>query len=135
MNNTWLGISIWIRKDHGESNPKRYAMLGWRYSLIMKRSISLSIVREHSLVLTHHVTWYGMVITWQEEGAVVTALKPVYCPTMKVQFIAKVRLVRVTTARFTVFIFTTVIIFHVSSSHAVIMTYRCCFCNFVFLRV
>lgn len=42
MNDTCLGISVWIRKDHGENNPKRYDMLGGRHSLIMKRSISLS---------------------------------------------------------------------------------------------
>lgn len=33
MNNKCLGISVWIRKYHGENNPKRYAMLGGRYSL------------------------------------------------------------------------------------------------------
>lgn len=41
MNNTCLGTSVWIRKDHGENNLKRYAMLGGLHSLIFQRSISL----------------------------------------------------------------------------------------------
>lgn len=63
MNNTCLGISVWIRKEHGENNPKRYAMLGGRNSLIMKRSISLrTSVRTlwGNIVWSWHVTWSGM---------------------------------------------------------------------------